>query len=565
MNEGAPLKTGWLFGAGSDLVLGCGLGSMAVMLAQVVVGPSLPRLIPGALLILLFALPHYGATLIRAYEDPADRSRYRVFSLWATLVVGSCFLGSLYLPALGSLVLTIYLTWSPWHYTGQNYGIALMLLARRGVRVSPLAKRFLYASFVLSFGLTFLAIHGEAPQDSYAPVSYGGTIFELLAIGIPQGVVGLCIGLLGTAYVIAFVMSVVLLTRSGGLRAILPGVTLMLTQALWFSLPVAIRHFELAAEGSVFRSVYTAYGFLWIAAYHSIQYLWITTYYATQSATQSGPAVRRRPSALACRLRFLGKATLVGYAVWTLPALVVAPGLLTGLPHESGLALMVAATVNLHHFILDGAIWKLRDGRVARILLKVPGAGAPRASPGETRSRPSPWRSRLVYGLGAACLAYGVVTYWADDMGFSQALSRGDIQTARQAIEKLKWLGRDGPSRHTELGRRLARQGEDAAALVEFRRSVELNPTVRAWKSIALLFEQRREWQSAASAYDSVLALQPDDASMLFRVGRAWLEAGRPENAIEPLERAAVLAPGQKLIGLNLARARRESEAHSQP
>jgi tetratricopeptide (TPR) repeat protein len=150
-------------------------------------------------------------------------------------------------------------------------------------------------------------------------------------------------------------------------------------------------------------------------------------------------------------------------------------------------------------------------------------------------------------------------------MGFSRALSRGDIQTARQAIEKLKWLGRDGPSRHTELGRRLARQGEDAAALIEFRRSVELNPTVRAWKSIALLFEQRREWQSAASAYDSVLALQPDDASMLFRVGRAWLEAGRPENAIEPLERAAVLAPGQKLIGLNLARARRESEAHSQP
>ena len=97
MNEGAPPKTGWLFGAGSDLVLGCGLGSMAVMLAQVAVGPSLPRLIPGALLILLFALPHYGATLIRAYEDPADRSRYRVFSLWATLVVGSCFLGSLYL------------------------------------------------------------------------------------------------------------------------------------------------------------------------------------------------------------------------------------------------------------------------------------------------------------------------------------------------------------------------------------------------------------------------------------------------------------------------------------
>ena len=173
--------------------------------------------------------------------------------------------------------------------------------------------------------------------------------------------------------------------------------------------------------------------------------------------------------------------------------------------------------------------------------------------------------SRVVYALGAVCLAYGVVTYWSDDMGFSAALSRGDVETARQAVKTLKWLGRDGPSRHTELGRRLARQGEDAAALVEFQRSVELSPTVRAWKSMALLFEQRREWEHAASAYASALALEPDDASMLFRVGRAWLEAGRPENALEPLERAAALAPGQKLIGLSLARARRESEAASQP
>ena len=31
--------------------------------------------------------------------------------------------------------------------------------------------------------------------------------------------------------------------------------------------------------------------------------------------------------------------------------------------------LIFTALVNIHHFILDGAIWKLRDGRIATLLL----------------------------------------------------------------------------------------------------------------------------------------------------------------------------------------------------
>src|SRR6202022_4466149 len=31
--------------------------------------------------------------------------------------------------------------------------------------------------------------------------------------------------------------------------------------------------------------------------------------------------------------------------------------------------LIFSALVNIHHFILDGAIWKLRDGRIANLLL----------------------------------------------------------------------------------------------------------------------------------------------------------------------------------------------------
>jgi hypothetical protein len=41
---------------------------------------------------------------------------------------------------------------------------------------------------------------------------------------------------------------------------------------------------------------------------------------------------------------------------------------LSPVPFDTGLLLLVNAAVNLHHFVLDGAIWKLRDGTVARIL-----------------------------------------------------------------------------------------------------------------------------------------------------------------------------------------------------
>jgi len=561
MGEAKPQSRGWLFGSTPDLMLGCGAGSMLVMVAQATLGgDALEAWVPGALLILVFALPHYGATLVRVYEDATDRQKYRVFSLWATLAVAAAFVATLYGHWLGSLLLTIYLTWSPWHYTGQNYGIALMLAARRGVAVEPLAKRLVYASFVSSFLLTFFAIHSARPEGTYAPVSYGGTVFELMPLGIPHALVGVAIAGIGAVYAATTLAAVVLLVRRGGLVAYLPSLLLMATQALWFTVPVPVRHWQLAGEGSAFLSIYTAYGFLWIAGYHAVQYLWITTYYGSESPA----AVRQQPVAWRRRTAFLGKSALAGYAVWTLPALVFAPGLLGQLPHESGLALMIAAMVNVHHFILDGAVWKLRDGRVARILLRsgpAPETAALAAEPVRAAPR-TPWLRRGLQAAGAVCVVYGAFTFWVEDFGFSRALAGGRIDEARAAVEQLSWLGRDGPSRRTELGRRMAREGDLEGARAEFERSLALAPTARGYQSLGLLHEQSGEWQLAATAYDSALALEPDDLGVLFRAGRAWLESGRPDRAVPLLVRAAGLAPDDGRIASSLARARREIAAH---
>ena len=64
------------------------------------------------------------------YENRVDRRRYALFSIWFTLFMFGLFVGGLYFVPLGVFVVTIYLTGPPWHYTGQNYGLALMFRPR---------------------------------------------------------------------------------------------------------------------------------------------------------------------------------------------------------------------------------------------------------------------------------------------------------------------------------------------------------------------------------------------------------------------------------------------------
>jgi tetratricopeptide (TPR) repeat protein len=126
-------------------------------------------------------------------------------------------------------------------------------------------------------------------------------------------------------------------------------------------------------------------------------------------------------------------------------------------------------------------------------------------------------------------------------------------------VERLVVLGRDGPKRRTQLGRELARKGQYRAARVQFTRGLELHPTADGWKAMALLYEQGGDWPQAAQAYEAATALDPQDATVRYKSGFCWLEAGQPGKAIEALEAAAELAPDQRLIQLSLGRARREA------
>lgn len=530
---------GWLFGPATDLLLGCGLGSIAISVAMGFQAHAIALWVPGALLVLLFSLPHYGATLLRVYELPEDRRRYSFFAIGVTTLLAIGFIAGLGNAFLGSLILTVYLTWSPWHYTGQNYGVFLILLGRRGVTVTPAVKRLVYASFILSYLLTFMAIHGLERPDNYAPVSYAETVYRLLPLGIPSIFSIPVFWALAAAYGATLIAGLGALWRSSSFSQIAPSLAVVATQSLWFSVPVLVRYALGASALPGLAGIYDAYGFLWIAAAHAVQYLWVTTYFARMSGRAKS------------YLPYFAKTAFAGFAIWTLPVLIFAPGLLGRLPHEAGLAVLVAAVVNIHHFILDGVIWKLREGRVARVLFGTRSDGASETSEPVAGRR---WIAGAVWTAGAACVAVGLLALW-EEGALQTAVTERDTTRARVAVERLGWLGRDGPRAHVRLARLYASEDRSRRAESHLHRSLELHPSVEAWRSLGLLYEEAGEWKAVESAYDGLLEMLPDDGPALYRRGLARLKKGDPKGALHDLDRASVLHPEVKLIGLSKRRA----------
>ena len=375
-----PAARPWLFGPVRDLAFGCGAAYVVLFAVLALAGDAVRAAVPMGLTFLLItfvSLPHYGATLLRVYEKGEDRRRYRFFAVWTTIALAGLFVWGLRNAGAASWLATVYLTWSPWHYAGQNFGIGMMFLRRSAVDVSPLARRLYWWSFALSFGLTLLALHGEMPDATYAPGNFNETALSFHPLGIPRGAQGVALAVVATAYVSVTAGAFWLLARRTSLRNLTAPAMLVLSQALWFTAPALARHAGVLSGVEPLGLGHAEYVFIWIALAHAAQYLWITSYYAARSG-----GTRRHAG-------FFVKCLVAGAAIWTIPGLLFAPNALGRLPYDAGLALLIASCVNLHHFVLDGAIWKLRDGRIARILLG--GASAEGAPPERRGRRIAPW------------------------------------------------------------------------------------------------------------------------------------------------------------------------------
>jgi hypothetical protein len=191
----------WLYGPWLDLVVGCGAWSAPLLLISYFSIASSTRTWSVAFyaLALFFNYPHYMATIYRAYHRAEDFQKYRVFTVYTTgLILLTVLLSHFWLRIL-PLLFTLYLTWSPWHYSGQNYGLFMMFARRAGAKPSDAGRRALYGAFIVSYLVLFLGFHAGTSSDPmfislgippvvarWGQIGLGAAFVALSAYGLSQ-------------------------------------------------------------------------------------------------------------------------------------------------------------------------------------------------------------------------------------------------------------------------------------------------------------------------------------------------------------------------------------------
>ncbi len=430
-------------------------------------------------------------------------------------------------PPLLPWVFTLYVFWSPWHYTGQNYGIALMFARRCGLTaLDRETTRWLWVAFALPYVMLLLAFNSGPSADSL-----------LLSAELPPAVVKVVVAGLGVVFLtITFIIGRKLILAHSW-QAAGPTMMLLVTQTLWF-IPAAI---NLLLGNAVFQVRYSS-GML--ALLHSAQYLWITSYYARREQ-----GLQWRPWRYAIVLFVVGIALFI-------PGPWVA-SMWLGLDFTTSF-LAFTALVNIHHFILDGAVWKLREPQIAAVLVQ----GQEQRQLVETAgSKPlgSWWRR---FALAGAVVGLGLLA-GLDVFKFILGRHVTDAASLRRALE----LNPHDALVAARLARLALAEGDRLRAREALEHTIAINPyDADSQAMLGQMLIEQGEYEAAYRHYQAFHEHLPYDIRALVNLGTLAVRHGHEETGIAAWERAVQLAPqGQPLTWANLGdaymRANRVQEA----
>lgn len=272
---------------------------------------------------------HFAASTVRLYTKPGS------FADWPFLTMGLPLLtlavlsvAILWPEAIGTNLTALYLTWSPFHYAAQAFGLACMYHYRSGGTLSVTERRLLYATCLLPFLYSFFFAQG-AGLAWFLPESWL-TSAPSLAHAFP----GLRLSF--AVFVFAAPVALATLRVAKGERG-LPLISwlIIVANGAWW---VVFTYFE---------------AFVWATIFHGLQYLAIVMIFHVRDHSAQANN-RRAPRVLT--LRFYGASLALGFLlfnVWPFAYLFAGFGLAESM-------LLCAAVINIHHFIVDRYIWRLR-------------------------------------------------------------------------------------------------------------------------------------------------------------------------------------------------------------
>lgn len=286
--------------------------------------------------------PHFSATNYRLFRRPENFRQFPLTAFLVPFLVLGAVIASFQAPqTVAPVFVKLFLLWSPYHFSGQSFGISLLYARRAGFDFESWERRalsfFIFSTFLVP---TFAAEVGMAQREYYG--------IEYVPWNIPPVFAQLAWFLLyGSAAVFAFAA----IRRLALRKSFFPAITLLpaVTQFSWFVVGWRVPAF-----------------YYFVPFFHSLQYLliaWTLQMTERQAETQcKTTGFKWRESAYWAGVNLVGGAILF----FGLPKLAEAQGI--ALPLATG---VLIAGVQVHHFLVDGVIWKLRKPSAAKALVEM--------------------------------------------------------------------------------------------------------------------------------------------------------------------------------------------------
>jgi tetratricopeptide (TPR) repeat protein len=525
--SGASPNSPWIYQPWLDLLIGCGAWSAPLLLVAAFVTPAYAHAwgVGFYFLALLFNYPHFMATIYRAYHTRESFERYKIFTLHVTLLVALTAVLLHASPRLLPWIFTLYICWSPWHYSGQNYGLLQMFLRRSGATVTSAERHWLRAAFIASYILLL------------ASFETGGSFDPLIkSLGLPASITLPARVVLAVVFFFCGAMAFRRLLAERGAGELAAPLTLFTTQFLWFVLPTLL---ELHANYQVPQTRYSS-GVL--AVLHSAQYLWITSYYQKREYVAAGKTDWRLT-------KYFITLIAGGIALF-----IPGPWLVSYLFHFDFTTsfLIFTSLVNLHHFLLDGAIWKLRDTKVSSLLTEsTVDSSQPDARSMRSTSEPKRrfWQiPAFQIGLVALLFLWGAL----DQVRF--ALGTDDASLA--SLQRAAQMNPYDSITAGRIAQAQAKQGQTKEAIASLEHAVAINPTsIALQQATARALIQNGRFQDAYTHYQNMLKYFPNEPDALVNSGLLAMRLGKSNEAITSWEHAAAVAPYLPNSHLYLAQA----------
>ncbi len=288
---------------------------------------------------------HFAASTLRLYtREHAVRQR-PVLTLVAPVAAVAVGSAAIALPEpAGFAVWILFQLWVPYHYSAQAYGLAAMYAYRSGCALEAPERRWLRWACFMPFAWSLFQLQGPTGQLlkhlGYAEVPLLGPARAWASGGLAAAALLLPLG--AFAYLV------------GRRRVALPAICLLVTatNAVWWVLLMPVD------------------AFFWATVFHGLQYLAIVTIFHVKDRLRAPGNTR---GAAAHAAWFYAANVAVGYALFELwPKLYALAGY-----NAQKSVLLVAAVVNVHHFLVDAYIWRLRRDPNYRTVVEAAAPAAP--------------------------------------------------------------------------------------------------------------------------------------------------------------------------------------------